>query len=60
MVIKDAAQATEQARRIVGKPVRFLPCSCRQTKNYWIVKASLGIIDDFLVTIRLPVKLLDV
>jgi len=57
MVIKDAVQATEQARKVIGNPARFLPRSCKQAKNYWVVKAVIGTLDDILVTVRMPVRL---
>ena len=59
MLIKDAVTATEQARRILGNPVRFVPVEGKKLKEYWVIKAIVGILDNVLVTVKMPEKLLD-
>jgi len=62
MVIKNAKQATEQARRIIGNPPCFLfkPRECKKQDDYWIVTAITGVVDNILVTVKMPERLLDV
>ncbi len=61
MIIKNAEQATEQARRIIGNPPRFLfkPRECKRKNGFWIVTTITGIVDNIEVTVKMPEKLLD-
>lgn len=58
MIIKDAVEATQQARRIIGNPVRFVPKSGKKQGKYWIIKAVIGTLDDVMVTIKMPEKII--
>lgn len=60
MIVKDAESATEQARRIIGNPVRFLPRKAKKVGGRWVVEATIGLLDDIFVTVDMPERLLDV
>ncbi len=62
MIINNAEVATEQARRIVGYPPKLLfkPIEGKKENGHWIVKAIVGVLDNILVTVEMPERLLDV
>lgn len=55
MEIKDAVTATNIARQSINSRI-FQPLSAKKYKSHWIVKANIGILDNVIVTIKLPLK----
>lgn len=60
MIIRDVAEATKLARQVVGNPPRFLPKEGRKEGNSWVVRATIGTIDNVDITVRLPENVIGV
>ena len=57
MIVKDAITATAIVKQIVRAKV-FQPLMAKKLKKHWVVKANIGALDDIIITVKLPEKLI--
>lgn len=56
MEINDAITATSVTKHFLN-PVVFQPLSAKKLKKHWLIKANIGALDNIIVTVKLPTKL---